>query len=261
MSATIWNCFTSPAQVIRNTKHDYYVVNEFRCPRLETWNPKLETVSVHLTRIAELLSPFLCAPLSEVQLGEFAAYLEILHRWNARMNLTAVRDPEQVVTRHFGESLFCAQQLFPSGLVPRASCLVDIGSGAGFPGLPIKIWAPQLPVVLIESQNKKATFLREVIRALELPDISVTTSRAEDFRLAVPVEERPPTTVTLRAVEKFDRILPVAARVAQSGRLALLIGRPQVPSAQKFEHLSWSEPLPIPLSLARVLLVGESRSA
>lgn len=216
---------------------------------------------MHLARIAELLAPFLCAPLSEQQLGQLAAYLEILHRWNARMNLTAVRDPEQVVTRHFGESLFAAQNLFPSGLTPHDSHLADIGSGAGFPGLPIKIWAPELPVVLIESQNKKATFLREVIRALELPDITVSTSRAEDYRLAVSGTKRPMTTITLRAVEKFDRILPVAARLAQPGRLALLIGRPQVPIAQAFDNLSWSEPVPIPLSLARVLLVGESRSA
>lgn len=213
---------------------------------------------MHLTRIAELLAPFLCAPLTEEQLGRLAAYLEILHRWNARMNLTAVRDPEEVVTRHFGESLFAAQYLFPSCLVPPAECLVDIGSGAGFPGLPIKIWAPDLPVVLIESQNKKATFLREVIRALELRDISVSTNRAEEYAVPAPGKRRPVTTVTLRAVEKFDRILPVAARLAQPGRLALLIGRPQVAIAQAIEDISWSEPLTIPHTLARVLLVGES---
>jgi len=230
---------------------------------------------MHLDRISELLAPFLGAPLSEAQLSQLAAYLEILHRWNARMNLTAVRDPEQVVTRHFGESLFAAQHLFAPSLEPGAQ-LLDIGSGAGFPGLPIKIWAPDLNVTLIESQNKKATFLKEVVRALELKTVEVFTGRAEDFRSATGHPERGrrseskdpvsspatsdqrPATVTLRAVEKFDRILPMAAQLATGGRLALLIGSVQVETAHKLvPHQTWSEPLPIPHSLARVLLVGE----
>ena len=214
---------------------------------------------MHLTRIAELLAPFLRVCLSDEQLAALAAYLEILHRWNARMNLTAIRDAEQVVTRHFGESLFAAQHLFPSSQMPQASCLVDVGSGAGFPGLPIKIWAPQLPVVLIESQNKKATFLREVIRALELREISVSTSRAEQFQVPMSGDRVPAATVTLRAVEKFDCILPVAARLATPGRLALLIGGSQTGIARDLAEFSWAEPLPIPQSQARVLLVGESR--
>ena len=227
--------------------------------RLETANVKLETVLVHLTRISELLAPFLPVRLPEPQLAQLAAYLEILHRWNARMNLTAVREPEQVVTRHFGESLFAAQNLFPSGRVSPGASLLDIGSGAGFPGLPIKIWAPDLPAVLLESQNKKAIFLREVVRALELRDVRVSTTRAEEHVAPVPGDRQRAVTVTLRAVEKFDRILPVAARLAASGRLALLIGNSQVRVAQCVPNFSWHEPLPIPLSQARVLLVGESR--
>jgi 16S rRNA (guanine527-N7)-methyltransferase len=217
---------------------------------------------MHLQRIAELLAPFLNTPLSDAQLSQLAGYLEILHRWNARINLTAIHDPEQIVTRHFGESLFTAQHLFPQSLESGAQCLIDVGSGAGFPGLPIKIWAPDLPVTLIESQNKKATFLREVIRALELKNISVSTARAEEFDShqsagAPPAARR--TTITLRAVEKFERVLPVAARLAAGGRLALLIGSLQVAEAHRLAPtLRWAEPLPIPHSLARVLLVGES---
>ena len=212
---------------------------------------------MHLARITELLAPFLSTALSEVQLSRLAAYLEILHRWNARMNLTAIHDPEQVVTRHFGESLFAAQHLFPACPVPRASYL-DIGSGAGFPGIPIKIWVPDLMVTLIESQNKKATFLKEVIRALDLHDIAVSTTRAEEFSPAT--RDRGPETVTLRAVEKFDRILPIAARLAAHGRLALFIGSAQVEVARQLvPTLQWAEPVPIPLALTRVLLVGESR--
>ena len=236
---------------------------------------------MHLQRLSELLAPFLSAPLSDAQLSRLAAYLEILHRWNARMNLTAIHDPEQVVTRHFGESLFAAQVLFPVRHEPCAMCLLDIGSGAGFPGLPIKIWCPELPVTLIESQHRKATFLKEVIRALDLHDVSVSSTRAEDFETSVILSEdaavkRGPgllahaaseskdlvfsqrTTVTLRAVENFDRILPVAARLAAHGRLALLIGAAQVPAAQKLlPTFAWSDPLPIPLSQSRIVLIGE----
>ena len=239
---------------------------------------------MHWQRISELLAPFLSAPLSDAQLSQLAAYLEILHRWNARMNLTAIHDPEQVVTRHFGESLFAAQVLFPMRHEPCAMCLLDIGSGAGFPGLPIKIWCPELPVTLIESQHRKATFLKEVIRALDLKNISVSTSRAEQFEISkpvilsedAPISERPGfgreqgaseskdlvfsqrTTVTLRAVENFDRILPVAARLAAHGRLALLIGAAQVPAAQKLlPTFAWSDPLPIPLSQSRIVLIGQ----
>lgn len=236
---------------------------------------------MHLQHISELLAPFLSAPLSEKQLSQLASYLEILHRWNARMNLTAVRDPEQVVTRHFGESLFAAQNLFPN-VASIGDCLIDIGSGAGFPGLPIKIWQPELDTWLLESQGKKATFLNEVVRALEFRRIFVINARAEQFDArsavgpgalagAAPDQSQSSdaadassaalrVTVTLRAVEKFERILPVAAQLATGGRLALLIGSIQVEPAKLLApSFHWSAALPIPHSLARVLLVGESR--
>src|SRR5947209_1896170 len=107
-------------------------------------------------RVAELLRPFLTSDLSDRQLGSISMYIDILVRWNQRMNLTAVRQPEEMVTRHFGESLFGAQHLFPPGV--GASIVLDVGSGAGFPGLPIKIWAPTIRLTLIESNHKKATF-------------------------------------------------------------------------------------------------------
>jgi len=210
---------------------------------------------VHLEHISELLAPFLATALSDVQLSQLAAYLEILHRWNARMNLTAVREPEQVVTRHFGESLFAAHRLFPNSATETGETLLDIGSGAGFPGLPMKIWAPRLEVTLLESQSKKATFLKEVIRALALDGIVVSNTRAEQFQS----KQGHGLTVTLRAVEKFDRIVPVAAKLAEGGRMALLIGAPQVEAAcRSAPEFSWAEPLPVPQSLTRVLLIGES---
>jgi 16S rRNA (guanine527-N7)-methyltransferase len=154
------------------------------------------------------------------------------------------------VSRHIGESLFAGRHLARPGDLFTAA---DLGSGAGFPGLPLKIWAPSLRVTLIESQNKKATFLREVIRALQLKDAEVFSGRGEDLDQRFDV-------VTLRAVEHFEAALAAAARLlAPNGRLALLIGDPQVAIARnQLRQLQWSEPLAIPLSRARVLLVARN---
>ena len=102
-----------------------------------------------------------------------------------------------------------------------ATTLADLGSGAGLPGLPIKLAFPELHVTLIESQNKKATFLKEVIRALRLEGIEVYSGRAEHWGKQADV-------VTLRAVEKLESVLPVAASLtAPGGRLCFLIGMGQ----------------------------------
>ena len=234
-------------------------------------------------RIAELLEPFLEASaatnpchsepakageepafLSPAQLQSISTYIDIFIRWNARVNLSAIRDPDQIVTRHFGESLFAARHLFPGSLygetAERSSAsqgrqvsVADVGSGAGFPGLPIKLWAPHVSLALIESNQKKATFLREVARALTLADINITTSRAE--ALASGTFD----LVTLRAVESFAAILPVAASlVAPAGRLALLIGTSQLDSAgSALPQFAWSSPKPIPMSRNRMLVVAK----
>lgn len=203
-------------------------------------------------RISALLEPFLAAPLSSIQLKSISIYIDMLLRWNRKLSLTAVRDPDSVVTRHFGESLFAAQRLFlPSSPVPRLQ-LVDVGSGAGFPGLPIKICVPELSVILIEANHKKAAFLREVIRALTLKGVDVFLGRAEDFA------PHSAGIVTMRAVERFERALPVAARLVRpGGLLALLIGESQVQTAaQVLPGFSWQASIPVPCSTARVLLVG-----
>jgi 16S rRNA (guanine527-N7)-methyltransferase len=264
---------------------------------------------MHPARIAELLVPFLGGPaagtagqaleaLSTAQLQRISTYVDILIRWNARINLTAIRDEEDIVTRHFGESLFAARHLFPSAthvvtgappveakrsegiphrpkagpgstaelatdalpdarsLTPKARLTVaDLGSGAGFPGLPIKIWAPQISLTLIESNHKKAAFLSEVTRALTLTNVDIQNARAESL---------PPSSyslVTLRAVERFESILPTAAAlVVPAGRLALLIGSAQQSQAQaSLPNLIWSKPAGVPNSRSRILLIANSR--
>ena len=202
--------------------------------------------------IAALLVPYTKlneqgAALSETLLSQISAYLDLLIRWNDRTNLTALRSPEEIITRHFGESLFAAQQISPTG----KSTLADVGSGAGFPGLPIKLWAPQLHVTLIESHHKKATFLREVIRTVKLTNIEVQATRAEQTTQTFDY-------VTLRAVERFDQVLPAAARLLKpGGHLALLIGEDQIPTAQTLlPTLKWDKPIAIPNSTHRILIVA-----
>jgi len=207
--------------------------------------------------IARLLSPFLGdATLSPQQSTAVSTYLDLLLRWNARMNLTAVRDPASIVTRHFGESFFAARNIFPTSSTASAKIqsLSDVGSGAGFPGLPCRILYP-ISLTLIESNQKKSTFLREVIRALALDNAVVLNARAEDVPSAIY------EIVTLRAVERFDLILPTAAGlVAPGGRLALLIGSSQLDLARStIADWSWHEPLPIPLSESRILVIAQKR--
>ena len=110
-------------------------------------------------RIAELIAPYYETP-SDALLEQLSAYLDLLVRWNTRLNLTAIREPEEIVERHFGESLFTARHL------PSGETLLDFGSGAGFPGLPIQLALPWLRVTLAESQKKKSSFLREAVRVL-----------------------------------------------------------------------------------------------
>jgi 16S rRNA (guanine527-N7)-methyltransferase len=223
------------------------------------------------SRIAKLLAPFLVdveqhvIVLSPAQLGHISMYIDILMRWNARTNLTAVRTPDEVVTRHFGESLFTAHHLFPgadtttsssyrSSQAPTTPQVIDVGSGAGFPGLPIKILAPQIHLTLIESNQKKATFLREVVRGLAMSDVEVFASRADAF------PEARGDVVTIRAVERLAAILPIAAKLLRpAGRMAILVGAAQVKMVfELLPALKWSEAVPLPLSEHRFMILGRN---
>jgi 16S rRNA (guanine527-N7)-methyltransferase len=237
-----------------------------------SFNPTREHESiVETSRIAELLQPFVAgAELTPNILDQLQRYLDLLLRWNARMNLTAVRDPEQIVTRHFGESLFAARMLLADSPPPKPATqdggrdsateavpipietLADVGSGAGFPGIPIKLFAPHIGLTLIESKVKKATFLREIVRSLQLNGVDVYCGRAEDWG-------RTADAVTLRAVENFQQVLPVATNlVATGGKLCLLIGSAQTIAARELagNTWTWSDPVPIPLSDKRVVLIA-----
>ena len=167
--------------------------------------------------IAALLAPYLDPPPNI--LPQLSIYLDLLLKWNARTNLTAIRDPEEIVRRHFGESLFAARHL-----TSHTPTLLDFGSGAGFPGLPIALLRPDIHVTLAESQNKKATFLREAVRTLAI-QTEVWPDRVE----AMPTG-RQFHTVTLRAVDKMETALPAAkARILPGGQLVVLTTASQAP--------------------------------
>jgi len=190
-------------------------------------------------RIADLLQPYLgdTKPTEyDLLISNLSLYLDHLIKWNARTNLTAIRDPGAIVQRHFGESLFAARILTQT-LAPTAS-LLDFGSGAGFPGLPIQLYRPTLRVTLAESQGKKAAFLREAVRTLALPT-EVWPGRVE----AMPPSRRF-DCITLRAVDRMDDALKAAtARVAPGGTLAILGGDEPEPALAPWPSVSFELPL------------------
>src|ERR1035441_8731125 len=124
----------------------------------------LQGCAMETARIAELMAPFTGGETLPPRLLEaLQRYLDLLLRWNARVNLTAVRDPEMIVTRHFGESLFAARVLLRGGREAAApATLADVGSGAGFPGIPMKLFVPEIELTLIESHNKSEEHTSEV---------------------------------------------------------------------------------------------------
>ncbi|HEV2646891.1 MAG TPA: 16S rRNA (guanine(527)-N(7))-methyltransferase RsmG [Acidobacteriaceae bacterium] len=187
--------------------------------------------------IATLIAPYIAdAPAPPAGwphvCGQLATYLDLLLKWNARTNLTAIRDPEEIVRRHFGESLFAAQH------IGNCNTLLDFGSGAGFPGIPIQLLHPNLHVTLAESQGKKAAFLREAVRTLSLPTKI----------LAARVETLPPTqtfqVTTLRAVDKMHAAIREAAtRTTQRMVLLATLPTSSEPLPPNFESVS-RVPLP-----------------
>ena len=186
--------------------------------------------SLSENEIANLLVPYLADPrdsrspheqrIPDNLYRQLSAYLDLLLKWNARTNLTAIRDPQEIVRRHFGESLFAARHL------GAPETLLDLGSGAGFPGVPIALLRPEIAVTLAESQHKKASFLRETVRTLHLANVEVWAARAETLPVA-----RRFHTVALRAVDDMEAALVTAkTRILPGGQLAVLSTAGQAPT-------------------------------
>jgi 16S rRNA (guanine527-N7)-methyltransferase len=187
--------------------------------------------------------------LTTAQVANVQRYMAMLLAWNEKVNLTAIRDPLEVLYRHFCESMYAV------AAVPlHAGRLADVGSGGGFPGLALKIARPELHVFLIESNIKKATFLAEVVRELGLTDTRVLVSQYEEL-----AEEIAPLDFACsRALGEFDKFLGWAhsERVA-ARQIVLWVGGRDIDEIKRIRGWLWKDPIPIPRSLQRALLVGD----
>jgi 16S rRNA (guanine527-N7)-methyltransferase len=178
-------------------------------------------------------------------------YIKILLRWNDKLNLTAIRNPLEILYRHFCESMFGVSA------IPVEKCrIADIGSGPGFPGIPLKILRPEWELILVESNIKKGTFLAEVVRELGLTGARVVIGRYEELG----EELAPIDYVCSRAVGEFVPFLEWAGSPhVGAGHVALWVGGRDLPEIQKIKNWEWNEPILVPQSLQRYILVGKKR--
>ena len=188
-------------------------------------------------------------PAYDDQALQIQEYINILLSWNDKLNLTAIRKPLEILYRHFCVSMFAGVSV----PVERGR-LADVGTGAGFPGLPLKILRPGLQVFLIESNIKKATFLAEVIRELGLREAQVLVRRYEELG----EEIAPLDFVCARALGEFPAFLDWAhSEHLAAGEVVLWIGSQDLPQFLKHQTWEWRDPIRVPNSLRRVLLVGK----
>jgi 16S rRNA (guanine527-N7)-methyltransferase len=175
-------------------------------------------------------------------------YISLLLRWNERISLTTITDPLEILRFHFGESMFAAS------VIPiRNGRLADVGSGPGFPGLPLKILVPSLDLVLIESNAKKASFLSECLRELKLDRVEVVRRRFEDLDHAGLDFD----FITARALGGYRDLIEWAQKsLASSGELILWLGQDDAAKLRKDSSTEWRSPISIPNSDRRVILVG-----
>jgi 16S rRNA (guanine527-N7)-methyltransferase len=164
--------------------------------------------------------------LSSLVESRIQLYLGLLVKWNQKINLTAEKDPESILKRHVFDSLQYCRALNPSFR------LMDIGSGAGFPGIPLKIIFPEMPLVLVESQRKRCSFMETVIRELKFVQTEVIQVRAED----IPANRDGQfDAVSFRAVSSLNQCLSLGERfVAPGGKLIVKKPPEDSPTGQKF---------------------------
>ncbi len=197
--------------------------------------------------IAQLLEPYCFVPSDSFRDG-MRTYISLLLRWNQRISLTAVTDPVEIIKFHFGESLF-ALSAVPIG----DGRLADVGSGAGFPGLPLAMANVNLYVTLIESDTKKATFLSEVVRELNLANVQVLRGRMEEL----PSDPSCFDFITARALGQHEKLLKWSAgRLSDLGKVVMWLGETDSARISKEHGWQWPTAVQIPDSERRFLLAG-----
>jgi 16S rRNA (guanine527-N7)-methyltransferase len=197
-------------------------------------------------RLNELLIAAGQAPLDDETASRVVDYLSLFIRWNGRINLSSVRDEEGILARHIVESIEVAREL-PAGICS----LLDFGSGGGLPGIPIALCRPEIAVTLAESQGKKAAFLQEAARVLEI-QAQVHAGRAEGLRTVF-------DCVVLRAVDKMPKAVAAAVPlVAPTGWLALMTTTDELPGLKLAAgpEFSWVTVKPLTGSSHRIVAFG-----
>jgi 16S rRNA (guanine527-N7)-methyltransferase len=208
-------------------------------------------------RLNALLGQAEMGLLEQSVADKFGAYLSLLQRWNARVNLTAIRDEEGILARHFVESIACAQ-----AIPVETVTVLDFGSGAGFPGIPIALCRPELKVTLAESQGKKAAFLSEAVRVLELTGgaghaVKVHSGRAETLGCLF-------DCVTLRAVDQMGLAVRAAVKLVRPGGwLVPMTTGAELESIQAVagECFTWNTPMSLPGGADRIVAMGKLTKA
>jgi 16S rRNA (guanine527-N7)-methyltransferase len=197
--------------------------------------------------IKQALLPYF-SPVSPLLCDQVRLYIDLLLRWNRRISLTTVTDPSEILRFHFGESLFAV----PS--VPiRHGRLADVGSGAGFPAVPIRMAVEGLSVLLIESNQKKAAFLAELTRELHLQNVEVYRGRMESVAVSTNLFDY----ISARALGDHEKLLRWSnTRLNPEGRVVLWLGAADAAKISNLNEWSWESPTKIPATDRRVILTG-----
>jgi 16S rRNA (guanine527-N7)-methyltransferase len=209
--------------------------------------PAPEPIEIGNRQICDALAPFAISP-SDDQVAKIREYIALLLKWNQSVSLTSITDPVEIVGRHFGESMFASK------LLPVENCrLADVGTGAGFPGLALKIACPSLRITLIESNKKKCAFLSELIRTLGLTDVEIRPERFEEIRPETVLAN----LITCRAVGEFKQLLRWSTKaLVRRGHLLLWVGADDSTRIARTTNWTWQPAERIPDSQRRFILIG-----
>lgn len=207
-----------------------------------------EISSLSDERLGQLLDPY--GVTTNHRLCErIRNYTATLLKWNEKIALTTIRDVDDIVRFHFGESMFAVSKLNIS-----KGRLADIGSGAGFPGIPIRMVATDLQLTLIESNKKKAAFLCEIVRVLDLAGVDILPMRMEQ---ATGTDRNRFDFVTARAIGNYEALLQWSRQqLYPGGMLILWLGSEEIRKMSVARYWNWRDPVAIPGSRSRFLLAG-----
>jgi len=194
--------------------------------------------------ITSLLAPYYSVE-DESLIERIRVYISVLLNWNEKISLTKITDPGEIVRFHFGESLFAA-----SSLKIRNGRLADVGSGAGFPGLPLAMALPGVRATLIESNAKKAAFLSEASR--QLSNVTVLRSRMEEMKGPEAFDY-----ICARAVGTHASLIRWSQeKLTSKGRLVLFLGEEDAQAVSEISRWNWTPRIKIPNSSRRFILSG-----